>query len=240
MQTIDQLEHGVHGLPNAVAIPLDQVESVAQHREHFDEDAIRRLANSLVDDGQMQPIRVRYDAARDKYPLIAGERRLRAARIAGFETIDAIVEERTLTESDILCQQIIENALREDLSPVEQGRAFVAAMKMEGIDQKRLAARLNVHPSTVSRTVRLVNLNAIDQGKVERGELAITKAIKKKDGDSAKAIPKPIREKKLKTSFGITLTLKSRKALLDSNIILALRELISTLEAAATASTVSE
>lgn len=240
MQTIDQLERGVHGLPNAVAIPLDRVESVAQHREHFDEDAIRRLANSLVDDGQMQPIRVRYDAARDKYPLIAGERRLRAARIAGLATIDAIVEERPLNEADILCQQIIENALREDLSPVEQGRAFVAAMKMEGIDQKRLAARLNVHPSTVSRSVRLVSLDVIDQGKVERGELAITKALKKKDDDPAKALPKAVKEKKLKTSLGITLTLKSRKALLDSNIILALRELLSTLEAATTAPMVSE
>jgi len=235
MLTNDRTESSVRGLTNAVAIPLYQIESNAQHRENYDNDALRRLANSLVDDGQLQPIRVRYDAVRDVYPLIAGARRLRAAGIAGLATIDAIVEERSLTEADVLCQQIVENALREDLSPVEQGRAFVAAMKIEGIDQKGLAARLNVHPATVSRTVRLLQLSTSDQEKVERGELAITKALKKKE-----ASPKLPKEKKLTSSVGITLTVRSRKTLHDANIILALREILATLEAAATTPMVIE
>jgi len=224
-------------LRNAKSIPLEQIEADSQHREHFEEDALQRLAHSLVTEGQMQPIRVRYDALRGKYIVIAGERRLRAARIAQLATLDCVVEERALTESEILRQQIIENALREDLKPTEQGRAFQAAMELDGLNGKELAARLNVHPSTVSRALGLLELPAEIQSKVDAGELAITKALKVKgDGEEALKVAsgtasrRPTKEKKLRTSVGITVTLTARKNLQEHEMVLALEELLSSLK----------
>jgi len=232
MHVLDTLAT-LNALTNAVAIPLDQIKSSSQPREHFDGASIRFLANSLVEDKQLQPVRVRYDVERNVYWIIAGERRLRAARLAGLETLDCIVEERPLSDADILRHQIVENALRENLSPVELGRAFVAVMEYEGLDQKRLAARLNIHPATVSRMVGLLGLREHVQEKVERGELAITKALKQKEGKPAKPKKQLPKSKKLKTSLGITVTLQSRKPLHDPNIILALRELLESIQSAA-------
>jgi ParB/RepB/Spo0J family partition protein len=228
-------------LRNAKSIPVDQIEADAQHREHFDEDALQRLAHSLKTEGQMQPIRVRYDAIRGKYIVIAGERRLRAARIAELVSLDCVVEERALTEAEILRHQIIENALREDLSPTEQGKAFRAAMELEELNGKELAARLNIHPSTVSRALGLLDLPADVQAKVDAGELAITKALKEKgerdqsQKTSDTAPKRPTKEKKVRTAVGITITMTARKNLQDHEIAAALEEVLTSLRQVAKA-----
>ena len=221
-------------LRNAKSIPIDQIEADPQHREHFDPDALHNLAASLRSEGQMQPIRVRFDSIRQKYIVIAGERRLRAARLAELASLDCIVEERAVSEAEILRQQIIENALREDLKPTEQGKAFKAAMELEELNGKELAARLNVHPSTVSRALGLLDLSADIQAKVDAGELAITKALKQKDDVTATSsqvtAKRPTKEKKVRTSVGITVTMAARKNLQEHEIIQALEEVLGSLK----------
>lgn len=221
-------------LRNARSIPIDQIEADAQHREHFEPEALKHLADSLRSEGQMQPIRVRYDAMRHKYIVIAGERRLRAARLAELTSLDCIVEERAVTEAEILRQQIIENALRVDLKPSEQGKAFKAAMELEELNGKELAARLNIHPSTVSRALGLLELSVEIQSQVDAGQLAITKALKQKEEPAAPSqTPKrPTKEKKVRTSVGITVTLAARKNLQDHEVILALEEVLAGLNSA--------
>ena len=225
-------------LRNAKSIPLDQIEADPQHREHFDEEALKHLADSLRSEGQMQPIRVRFDSVRRKYIVIAGERRLRAARIAELSSLDCIVEERAVSEAEILRQQIIENALREDLKPTEQGKAFKAAMELEELNGKELAARLNIHPSTVSRALGLLELPESVQAKVDAGEMAITKALKQKDETvvvASQASKRPTKEKKVRTSLGITVTLSARKNLQDLEVIRALEEVLAGLQGSAKA-----
>lgn len=231
--------HATKRIKDAKAIEINEIEADPQHRESFDEDALNRLAKSLASEGQLQPIRVRFDADRGKYLIIAGERRWRAAKIAQLESVDCIVAEGDLSDADILRQQIIENALREDLRPTEQGKAYQAAMEVEGLNGKQLAERLNVHPSTISRTVGLLSLPEEVQQKVDSGELAMTQALKKKtvesnpDTNSASAKKRSTKETKIRTSVGITISLKARKNLKPDEMAAALQEVLSGLPKAA-------
>lgn len=227
---------GTRRLTNAKSITVEQIEADSQHREEFDEESLERLANSMRSHGQLQPIRVRFDAERGRYVIIAGERRWRAAKVAGLTSVDCTVVDGDLSESDILREQIIENAVREDLRPTEQGKAFVALMEREGWNGKELAEKINVHPSTVSRAIGLLKLPEETQGKVDRGELSITQALKQEKETvtkSGKKSKRPSKEKKIRTSVGITITLKARKLLKDEQIEVALREALTELERAA-------
>ena len=105
-------------LPNShfpAAGRLYRIEADPQHREHFDEDALAKLAQSLKDHGQKQPIRVRWDESRDKYIVVSGERRFRAAILAGLTDIQCVLSGGDQTPAEIPRDQVIENALREDL-----------------------------------------------------------------------------------------------------------------------------
>lgn len=103
-----------------------------QPRQEFDEDAVERLSKSIMDKGQLAPIRVRWSDVSQKWIIIAGERRWRATRLAGLPSIDCYFHEGDLSHSEILEQQIIENCLREDLKPLEQARAFASLMEING------------------------------------------------------------------------------------------------------------
>ena len=226
--------HATKRIRQAKSIEIDQIEADPQHREHFEEDALNRLAKSLRDEGQLQPIRVRFDESRGKYLIIAGERRWRAAQIAKLETVDCIVAEGALSEADILRHQIIENALREDLKPTEQGRAYQAAMEAEGLNGKQLAEKLNVHPSTISRTIGLLSLTDDVQKKVDAGDLAMTQALKLKKAETTKSAAsnskatkkRSTKETKIKTSVGITVSFKARKNLKADEMKTALNEVL--------------
>ncbi len=226
---------GTRRLKNAKAIDVDQIEADSQHREEFDESKLQDLGASIAKHGQLQPIRVRWEAERSKYVIIAGERRWRAMKLAGLATIDCIVAEGQLSDGEILREQILENAIREDLKPTEQGSAFEALMEQEGWNGKQLAAELHISPSTVSRALGLLKLPAEVQTKVDRGVLPIVDALKHGERAEPKqaARKRPSKEKKLKTSVGITITLKARKILKDDQIAAALREALAELERAA-------
>lgn len=164
-------------MKNAARIKLEVIDVDPQHREEFDEEGIARLAESLKEHGQLQPIRVRFDADRKRYVLIAGERRLRAMKHAGWDEADCVIADGDLSESDILTQQILENLQREDLRPVERARAFADLMTKNGWDQTTLAAELCVTQGTVSNALKLLKLDEDTQAKVDAGEVKATIAI---------------------------------------------------------------
>ncbi|MGE3819745.1 MAG: ParB/RepB/Spo0J family partition protein, partial [Isosphaeraceae bacterium] len=104
-------------------IAIDRIErDPTQPREDFDADALERLAQSLKTRGLLQPLRVRWDAGLDRYVILCGERRWRAARMAGLESLACVIIEGDLSPQERLAVQLVENALREDLRPIEQAK----------------------------------------------------------------------------------------------------------------------
>jgi ParB family chromosome partitioning protein len=163
---------GVRGDRSAAWIAIDRIErDPDQPREEFDPEALSRLAESLKK-GQVQPIRVRWEEGRGVYVLIAGERRWRAARQAGLKELQAVIHEGALTPDDLLGLQLVENALREDLKPVEQARAYRRLLDARGWTMTQLAAELNLHQTTVGRALSLLDLAEPVQDRVEQGKIA--------------------------------------------------------------------
>jgi len=126
-----------------------------QPRTHFDEETIDSLAASIREVGVLQPIVVR--RAQGGYELIAGERRLRAAKKAGLATIPAVI--RDSEDADTLREAIIENIHREDLGPIELAEAFRSLLDDLGLKQETLAERLGVSRSHIANTIRLLQLS---------------------------------------------------------------------------------
>jgi ParB family chromosome partitioning protein len=164
---------GVAKSKNAVEVPVDKIlPDPDQPREEFDPEALKRLAESLRTRGQLQPIRVRWDEAQGKYVLICGERRWRAARIAGMTTMTCVVTEGPIDAGELLALQLVENCLREDLQPIEQARAFKALMDRNGWSGNQTAKALGIAQPTVVRALALLDLPGPVQDQVERGALA--------------------------------------------------------------------
>jgi ParB family chromosome partitioning protein len=158
-----------------------------QPRREFDAEALARLAGSLRSRGQLQPIRVRWDEGKGVYVIVVGERRWRAARLAGMETVACVVAGGTPTAAEVLEDQLVENAVRADLKPTEQARAFRTLMDALELTQERLAERLEISQTTVSQALSLLNLDASVQARVDSGELTVTAAyqIAKVEGGAA-------------------------------------------------------
>jgi ParB family transcriptional regulator, chromosome partitioning protein len=126
-----------------------------QPRRHFDEDALQSLAGSLGERGVLQPVLVRPKAG-GTYELVAGERRWRAARIAGLASIPAIVRERE--DAQALEAALVENMAREDLNPIEEARACVALVEELGLTREDVGRRVGRSRVAVSNLVRLLDL----------------------------------------------------------------------------------
>ena len=126
-----------------------------QPRSRFDEEGLQALAGSLGERGVLQPVLVRPKAG-GSYELIAGERRWRAARIAGLETIPAIVRPRE--DAEALELALIENVAREDLSPIEEARACAALVEELGLTRKQVGRRVGRGRVAVSNLMRLLDL----------------------------------------------------------------------------------
>ena len=134
------------------------------------------MAESMKAKGQLQPIRVRWDESRGVYLIICGERRWRAARMAGMATMTAIVQEGMLDPGELLAVQLIENCLREDLRPVEQACAFRRLMDANGWTVSRVAEELHLSPAHVSKVLAMLDLPETVQAMVDAGQLAATTA----------------------------------------------------------------
>ena len=103
--------------------------------------------------------------------VVVGERRWRAAGIAGLETIPCVVVDGAATPEDLLEDQLVENCLREDLRPIEQARSYQALMAARGLSQRPLAERLHVSPASVAKAVALLDLPESIQESVDAGAI---------------------------------------------------------------------
>jgi ParB family transcriptional regulator, chromosome partitioning protein len=147
-----------------------------QPRKEFDEEQLQNLARDIAARGQLQPIRCRWSAEHEKWIIIAGERRWRACKLAGLPKISCTFIDRDMTEQEIRSEQLVENLLREDLSPMEEARGFRQLMELNGWSATELAAQLHVSNATVSRAVALLKLPVDLQAKVDDGTLPPTTA----------------------------------------------------------------
>lgn len=163
---------GVTKSKNAAEIPTDRIDrDPNQPRDEFDEDALARLASSLKTRGQLQPIRVRWDEGRGVYLVVCGERRWRAAKMAGLAVVSAVVMDGPVSPDELLALQMIENCVREDLRPVEQARAYKTLIERNGWTVRQAAEELAVNHSAVVRSLALLDLPETAQADVERGTL---------------------------------------------------------------------
>ena len=162
-------------------IEPDQIDpNPHQPRRHFDEEGIRELANSIREFGILQPLIVSKVAKESefgesvRYELIAGERRLKAAKMLGLPTIPAIIKNAS-PDVEKLEMAVIENIQRTDLSPIESARAMAKLQDEFGMTQREIASKLGKSRESVSNTVRLLSLpseiqNAIGEGKVSESQ----------------------------------------------------------------------
>jgi ParB family chromosome partitioning protein len=139
-----------------------------QPRQEFSDSSLRELADSIREKGILQPILVE-PAEQGEYYIIAGERRARAARLAGLQTIPVIV--RQFTRQEMLEIALIENVQREDLTPMEQAHAYRSLMDMAGLSQEQLAQRVGKERSTVANTLRLLKLPENAQEALTKGAM---------------------------------------------------------------------
>ena len=137
-----------------------------QPREVFDQEEIDQLATSLLDVGVLQPLVVR-PLEDDRFELVAGERRLRAAIAAGLPTVPAIV--RATEDADLLKEALVENIHRVQLNPLEEAAAYQQLLDDFGVTQEELASRLGRSRPTISNTIRLLSLPAPVQRRIAAG-----------------------------------------------------------------------
>jgi ParB family chromosome partitioning protein len=138
-----------------------------QPREHFDEEALGALAESIREVGVLQPVLVR--AAGEDYELIAGERRWRAARRVGLQTIPAII--RVADDAAMLQQAIVENVQREQLNPLEEAAAYQQLIEDFSFTHDEVATRVGRSRATVTNTLRLLQLPPSIQRSLKDGTL---------------------------------------------------------------------
>lgn len=142
-----------------------------QPRIHFDEESLQELAESISTHGLLQPIVVR-PMIGGTYQIVAGERRWRACRIAGLNTVPVII--KSLDDKETMELALIENLQRMDLNPVEESKGYARLLKEFELTQDEVAERVGKSRSAVTNALRLLNLpddmlNALAEGKISAG-----------------------------------------------------------------------
>jgi len=150
----------------AVAVELIDANPF-QPRTLFDEAELSELSDSVKAKGIIQPVLVR--PVGERYQLVAGERRWRAARLAGLQTIPAVIKD--LEDKEMLELALTENILRDDLGPLEAARAYRVLQERFGESQEEIATRLGINRVTVTNSLRLLKLPAKIQQMIEHKEL---------------------------------------------------------------------
>lgn len=146
-----------HVAGNILSLPVGQISpNPHQPRKKFDPETLEELADSIREHGIISPLVVVSTDQADRFVLIAGERRLRAAKLAGLKEVPAIV--RTATEQEQLEFAIIENVQREDLNAIERARAYQSLIDIFALTHDDIARRVGKNRVTVTNTLRLLNL----------------------------------------------------------------------------------
>jgi ParB family chromosome partitioning protein len=151
-----------------------------QPRRDFDEDKLRELADSIAAQGVVQPVVVR-PVGGGRYELIAGERRWRAAQLAGLHEVPAVVRE--VDDQSAMAMALIENIQRADLNPLEEATALHRLLEEFGLTHQQVAQAVGKSRTTVTNLLRLLELNAdvkalIDSGELEMGHARALLALK--------------------------------------------------------------
>ncbi len=142
-----------------------------QPRKIFDNDALEELAVSIKNQGVIQPLLVRLlPGMPQRYEIVAGERRWRAARLAGLTEVPVIVTE--YTDREAMTVALVENLQREDLNPLEEAEAFQALREAYGLSQEALAEQLGKSRSAVANSLRLLQLSPSMQDGLAKGEIS--------------------------------------------------------------------
>lgn len=140
-----------------------------QPRRDFPEKEIRELSDSILSAGILQPILVRRDG--EGLQIVAGERRWRAAKLAGLERVPVIL--RDISNEQVAVIGLVENLHREDLNPIEKAKAFHRIQTLSGVKQEEVARQVGLNRSTVANFLRLLDLASEVQAHVSRGTLSM-------------------------------------------------------------------
>lgn len=172
------LGKGINALFNQVDLSEETVEEIKiadlrpnpyQPRKHFDDEALAELKESVLQHGILQPLIVRKSLK--GYDIVAGERRFRAAKLAGLDTVPAIVRE--LSEALMREIALLENLQREDLSPLEEAQAYDSLLKHLDLTQEQLAKRLGKSRPHIANHLRLLTLPENIQQLIAEGTLSM-------------------------------------------------------------------
>lgn len=180
----DQQRELIHSPAAVNEIPLSKIGvNPFQPRTHFDEDALNELVASVAEHGIIQPITIR-KAADNSYQLITGERRLRAAKIAGLKRIPAYVREAG--DDTMLELALVENIQREDLDAIEVSISYQRLIEEFNLTQEKLGSRVGKKRATIANYLRLLNLpveiqNAIREKKISMGHARALLGIEDKE-----------------------------------------------------------
>ena len=155
----------------ASTLPLREIEpDPAQPRKKFDDDALNQLADSITENGLLQPIAVRPKKLGTGYIIIAGERRWRAARLAGLDEVPVIIKD--VSDEQAAALALIENLQREDLNPIEVAEGCHQLIEKYGLTQETAAKKLGKSRSAVTNSLRLLALPEDVRRKVSAGVLS--------------------------------------------------------------------
>ena len=173
-EAIDVIPKEMNGIA-VQQIPLHEIQANRyQPRHEFDESALDELKESIVQHGVLQPILVRQLPAGKGYELVAGERRFRASRLAGLETVPALV--RPLSDAASTEIALIENLQREDLNAIEEANAYRNLLQNFGLTQEALAERVGRSRSHITNMMRLLKLDVHVQEYLANGSLSMGQA----------------------------------------------------------------
>lgn len=166
------LDNETEGQQDVTTLRISQIEpNPNQPRRTFEEASLQQLADSIAIHGVIQPIAVRRGKNEGFYEIIAGERRWRAAKLAGIVTIPAVILE--LDDAAAAQAALIENIQREDLNPVEEAKAYQTLLDTYGMTQEALAKQLGKSRSQITNMLRLLDLDEAILQALAAGELTI-------------------------------------------------------------------
>ena len=165
---VDSTNKTTHESNLILHVSINQIKiNKDQPRKYFNENALKELAQSIKEQGILQPILVE-EVENNMFSIIAGERRFRAAKLAGLERIPVIVKK--FTHESRLEIALIENIQREDLNPIEEASAYSYLIQETGITQEELAAKIGKSRSAISNSMRLLQLPKVMQEGLINGE----------------------------------------------------------------------
>lgn len=203
-------------IKKATEVPIEMIKvNRQQPRQSFGEQQLRELRDSIKEYGVLQPLILRKEAG-GGFLLIAGERRLRAAAMAGLDKVPAIIKEATEEEIGLIA--LVENIQRENLGYIEEAKAYQQLMEKYGINQSSLALKLGKNQSTISNKIRLLSLPEDIQQLLISNKLTErhARSLLKVEGDGERRL---IVDKVIKHGFNVRQTEKLVEEYLEGRAI---------------------